>query len=493
MDKKKEAIYTAGPIGTRMLKTAFGMLAGTLAMSGYNIVDTFFVGKLGKIPLAAMGFTFPVVMLIGCIFHGLGTGVMTTSAQALGGNKHSKAAKLVTSGGVLIGLFSIFLAVLGYFTSGPLFELFGARGETLNEVTGYMNIWFFGCATASLSMLGNNILIAVGDPKNAGRLMVLGLLLNALFDPLFIFGWGPIPGGGIRGAALATILSQCVATVTAFLVVSRKHHLITFERIPWKEVRAAWRLMIHYAVPASLGMLMMPLGSSIITWITARFGDAAVAATAASGRLEMLAFVFPMALGMSLISMIGQNYGARLYSRIRICFKFAMWYAFLFLLGMAVIYFFCADWLVGIFAPKDDPAVHDIMVDCLRITAWGFGMIEIHRYAGFFYIGCGRPAVAAWLNALRILGLMLPFSFLALYFQSLTGLFWARFLADVLAGGTGLILAGRMVHRLLPAEDGAPPPAKHEKDSLFKRVFRRRNLPAFATAQTKIDIDSSTQ
>ncbi|MBR3942628.1 MAG: MATE family efflux transporter, partial [Clostridia bacterium] len=68
-----------------MLKTAFGMLAGTLAMSGYNIVDTYFVGKLGKVPLAAMGFTFPVVMLIGCLFHGLGTGVMTTCAQALGG------------------------------------------------------------------------------------------------------------------------------------------------------------------------------------------------------------------------------------------------------------------------------------------------------------------------------------------------------------------------------------------------------------------------
>ena len=489
--EQKKAIYTSGPIGIRMLKTAFGMLAGTLAMSGYNIVDTYFVGKLGKVPLAAMGFTFPVVMLIGCLFHGLGTGVMTTCAQALGGNRQSKAAKLVTSGAVLIFLFSIFLAITGYIGSKPLFHIFGAKGRTLTEVTGYMNIWFFGCATASLSMMGNNILVAIGDAKNAGRMMVLGLLLNAAFVPLLIFGWGPLPAMGIRGAALATIVAQCIATVTAFTLVKKKHGLIQYQWLPWREVRAAWTLTIRYAIPASIGMLMMPIGSTIITWITAKFGDAAVAATAAAGRLEMLAFVFPMALGISLVPMIGQNFGAREYNRIRSCFRFSMSYAFFFLLFMAVIYTCFADWLVGIFAPKDDPAVHGIMVKCLLITVWGFCMIEIHRFSGFFYIGCGRPSVAAWLNGLRIVGLMIPFSFLALYFNSLEGLFYARLAADVIAGSAGFFLSWRMTKRL--PEDGLPPPPKHSGESMFRKVFQLRNLLSFAQAQTKIDSSSDTQ
>ena len=489
--EQKKAIYTSGPIGTRMLKTAFGMLAGTLAMSGYNIVDTYFVGKLGKIPLAAMGFTFPVVMLVGCLFHGLGTGVMTTCAQALGGSRQSKAAKLVTSGALLVLLISIFLGIAGLLFSSPLFSLFGAQGRTLTEVTGYMNIWFFGCATASLSMMGNNILVAIGDAKNAGRMMVVGLVLNALFDPLFIFGWGPIPAMGIRGAALATIIAQCIATVTVFTLVKKKHGLIQFGLLPWREVRAAWALTIHYAVPASIGMLMMPIGSTIITWITARYGDAAVAATAAAGRLEMLAFVFPMALGISLVSMIGQNFGARQYNRIRSCFRFSMGFAFFFLLFMAVIYTCFADWLVGIFSPKDDPMVHEIMVKCILITVWGFCMIEVHRFSGFFYIGCGRPAVAAWLNALRILGLMIPLSFLALYFKSLEGLFYARLASDLIAGSVGFLLSWKMTKRL-PA-DGEPPPPKHTGESVFRKVFQLRNLFSFAQAQAKIDSSSDTQ
>ena len=95
------------PVGKLLLTMSLPLVISMLVQAFYNIVDTYFVGKLGKIPLAAMGFTFPVVMLIGGLFHGLGTGVMTTCAQALGGNRQSKAAKLVTSGAVLIFLFSI--------------------------------------------------------------------------------------------------------------------------------------------------------------------------------------------------------------------------------------------------------------------------------------------------------------------------------------------------------------------------------------------------
>jgi hypothetical protein len=125
----------------------------------------------------------------------------------------------------------------------------------------------------------------------------------------------------------------------------------------------------------------------------------------------------------------------------------------------------------------------------MYITPWGFGMIEIHRYAGFFFTGCGRPSVSAWLNALRILGLMIPLSILALFLHSLAALFAARLVADVLAGGVGFILAKRMVNRL-PA-DGMPPP-QNAKPLKFKGWFPHR-LQALATAQAHIDSASDTQ
>ena len=444
---KTKAVYTRGSIGGTMLKTGVSMLPATLAISGYNIVDTYFIGRLpGATPLAAMGFTFPVVMLIGCVFRGLGVGLMSTSAQALGANKNAKAAKLISSGILLITLFSVGLGLLGMATVGYVFGAFGAEGEALELVRGYMNIWYFGCLTASLAMSGNDVLIASGASKTAGAMMMGGLALNALLDPLFIFGWGFVPGMGIRGAALATILSQCASTVTVLTILYRKFELLEFKPIPWRLLRGAWRTMIRYAVPATLGMLMLPVGAAVITRITASFGDAAVAAVAAAGRLEMIAFIFPMALGMSLMPMVSQNFGARLYQRIRDCHNFSMGFAFAYLMCMSVVYVFFARYLVPVFSA--DAEVQSIMTLCMRIVPWGFAAIEIHRYGGFFYTGCGRPAAAAWLNGLRVIGLLIPFSLAAMYFRSLPGLFLARLAADLLAGATAYLLSRRLTRSL---------------------------------------------
>ncbi|OQA81589.1 MAG: Multidrug resistance protein NorM [Lentisphaerae bacterium ADurb.Bin242] len=451
---KESAVYTRGPIGRTMLRTAFAMLAGTLAMSGYNIVDTYFVGNLGKIPMAAMGFTFPVIMLIGCVFRGLGIGMMTTAAHAVGRGRKKKAAILISNGILLTVLFSILLAVLGMMSSRWIFRMLGASEEVLPQVVAYMDIWYFGCVTASLSMTGNDLLIAVGDSGRASMMMVIGLILNAVLDPVFIFGWGGIPAMGIRGAALATVIAQFVAAFLVLYLLWRQHRLLRFGPFPWRELKSSWNMVIRFAVPSSLGMLMMPVGSAVVTWI--------------AGRLEMVAFVFPMALGISITPMVGQNFGARLYDRIRACRKFAMRFAFLFLLGMALIYFFAAEFLVRQFSP--DPEVRKIMVTCMHIIPWGFGMVEIHRFSGFFYTGCGRPAISAWLNAFRILGLMIPFSFAALAFHSLEGLFYARLASDLCAGTVGFLLARRMVERL--PRNGEPPEIPVADWNIWKKCFR---------------------
>ena len=130
-----------------------------------------------------------------------------------------------------------------------------------------------------------------------------------------------------------------------------------------------------------------------------------------------------------------------------------MRFAFFFLLGMGVIYMIWAPSLVGFFSP--DPEVQHIMVLYMRIIPIGFGMIEIHRYSTFFFTGCAQPSVAAWLNAFRILGLMIPFSLLALWLNSLPMLFAARMLADVLAGALGCWMA-RGLTRSLPSDGRAP-------------------------------------
>lgn len=442
-----QASYTRGSIGGTMLKTAASMIPATLAISGYNIVNTYFVAKLGTLPLAAMGFTFPMVMLIGCVYRGLGVGAMTPLAHALGRKNLVKAAKLTSAGLLLIILLSAVIGATGYFSIDWTFRQFGAGKEVMPMIHDYMAIWYLGSVTGAVSMTCNDLMIATGSTKTASSMMLGGMLLNAVLDPLCIFGLLGFPAMGIKGAAAATIFSQALVSIVLFLLLHYRHHLLNLKIFQWRLLKNSWMVVIRVAIPSIIGILLMPIGNGVITRIVAEFGDEAVAACAAAGRMEVLAFVVPMALGISLMPMVAQNFGARQYERINECRRFSMRFAGFFGLFMAVLYLMGAKYLPPLFS--SDQRVISIMTQYLLIISWGFGMMEIHRYCGFFYTGCNRPAMAAWLNTLRVAGLLIPFSLLALYFHSLTGLFVARLLADVIAGVIGLWLVSKMTRKLL--------------------------------------------
>ena len=447
------ALYTQGSIGRTMLRTGVAMLAGTLAMNGYHLADAWFIGRLpGAAPLASMGFTQPLIMLLGCLLRGFTGGLMITTAHAIGAGDAPRARRLVASGILLNVLLGVLLMAAGIAAGRPVMRLFGASGESLSLALSYMDVWYAGILTASLSMMGNDLLITVGDARMASAGMILGMAVNIPLDALLIFGaripltpW-TVPALGIPGAALATVVSQGIGMIFVLAVLHRRHRMLDFRGLRGPAVLSAWRAIARYAVPSILGMMLMPMGQAVLTRVTAAFGDAAVAATAAIGRLEGFAFVFPMALGISLTPMVSQNFGARRYDRIHQCRRFAMRFALLFLGGMSALYALAAPVLARSFS--SDPDVARLMLLGLRIVPWGFAFIEIHRYTGMFFTGCAHPAAAAWINALRILGLLVPFSLLALAFRWLPGLFLARVAADLLAGALGWYLTHRLTRSL---------------------------------------------
>ena len=486
--------YTQGPIAGTMLRTALVMLPGTLAISGYNLVDAYFVGRLdGDAPMAAIGLTAPLVMICGCLFHGLSAGVMTTTAQAFGGKRRWRAEQLVSTGLLLVTLFSLVLAVLGPLATRGIFRFVGnaatdANGVSAEEIRGisaeakalataYMDIWFWACVTSALGMSGNNLLVTANDSKNASATMVLGLASNAFLDPLFMFRKVVcgIPLGfglGVVGAAWATVTAQMIGTSAVLLILWKKHHLIRFRLIRKAKLATLWKRIISFAIPASLGSLMMPIGMTIMTWITSHFGDVVVGAITAAQRVQAIAFFFPMSLGVSLLPMIGQNYGARLYSRINGCRRFAMRFAFIYLMTMSVLFFLFAPYIAGQFLADDKIEMRAVMAFALRILPWGFAFLEVHRYSGFFFTGCGRPMAAAMLNAMRILGFLVPLSLLVLLYFHLTGnqdaaltlLLVSQMAADVLAGTIALVLARRLTKRF-------PSDGESEQFDRHRRMF----------------------
>ncbi|MBN2081105.1 MATE family efflux transporter [bacterium] len=434
-----------GGVARTLFAMAFPMLAGTFAMNAYNLTDTWFVSRLGTPPLAAMGFTFPVVMLLTCISGGIGSGVTTLVSHAIGRKDRALAARLVTHGVLLAMMVTLVVSVSGYLLIDPVFRALGADAAILPLVASYMRVWYFGALTMSLPMLGNGILISAGDSRSASALMIIGTMLNLLLDSIMIFGYLGCPALGITGAALATVISQSVSMCWLLILLNRKHRFLTRRAGGFSVFVQSVRRITTFAVPAILNMVLMPISATVITKLLAGFGTAAVAATGAAGRIEMFAFMVPMALGMSLTPFVSQNYGAQRLDRV----GRARWVSTFFALGycslIAALFVICAPQMAAVFTR--DPAVTPVLISYIRIISFGYGMMEVHRYSGFFLTGMHRPVAATILNAIRVIGLLIPLSYLGAHLWGVTGVFVGRITTDILVGSLGLFWVARTMAR----------------------------------------------
>lgn len=426
-----------------LFKMAFPMLVGTFAMNTYNLADTYFVSRLGTVPLAAMGFTMPVVMTLTFIAGGIGTGVTTLTSHALGRKDHASASRLVTHGVILVVILSVLLAAVGYFSVDYIFSKLGADETTMPLIKSYMNTWYFGAVFMAFPMMGNGIMISLGESKQASAFMATGALLNCVLDPMFIFGWFGLPAMGILGAALATVIGQAVTSVWLFYLLLKKHKLLKLKEPETEHFFRSCKKIMGFAIPGSISMMLMPLSAAVVTALISRHGIEAVAAASAAGRMEMFAFVIPMALGMSLVPFVSQNYGAGRFDRIHQAKIYSIKFAFYYGLFIAAVFFTSAPYLAQIFT--NDPKVIEIFVLYVRTISFGYGMMEIHRYSGFFLTGIHKPVLATALNIIRILVILIPLSILGSSLFGIKGIFSARLITDISAGIIGMILIAKIL------------------------------------------------
>lgn len=447
------AILLRNSVRRTLFQMAFPMLAGTFAMHSYNLADTWFVARLGTLPLAAMGYVFPVAMLLRFIAGGIGTGVTTLTSHALGRADRRAASRFLTHGVILLVLVSSAIAIAGFLTVDPLFRMLGADDRVLPLIRDYMLPWYAGAVFMALPMLGNGILISLGESRTASLMMVGGSLLNCALDPVMIFGWMGFPALGIWGASLATVIAQVVVTLMVLRLLAARHRLLRLRRPELSLFTRSCRRITGFAVPGSISMMLMPFSAAVIVVLVSRWGNAAVAAVSAAARVETFAFVIPMALGISMVPFVSQNFGAGRIDRIRQAKAYAAGFAFVYGLGVALVIFLAAPLLAAVFTR--DPEVSAVFSLYVRIASFGYGLMEIHRYCGFILTGMHRPVYATVLNLIRVAVFLLPLASIGSLCFGLAGIFAGRLLADIAAGGVGLF----WVTRILRGEfrPGGPP------------------------------------
>lgn len=305
-----------GDIKQTLKSMTVPVIYGMILLMTFGLVDTFFVSLLGTEQLAAISFTFPVTFTVISLNIGLGIGTSATIAKLMGAGDKTTAHGAGTGALVLSFIMASVLALFGLFTIEPIFTLLGASEAEMPYIKDYMLLWYGAGIFLALPMVGNAVLRANGDTKTPSMIMALGGAINALLDPLFIFGFGPVPAMGIQGAALATLIAWAVGSAQIiYLLVKRD--LIIPRMLTIKELREYSRNILKIGVPAAGANMLTPIANGVMTAIVAGFGSAAVASWGVGGRIESIASIAILALSMTLPPFISQNYGASRIQRVK--------------------------------------------------------------------------------------------------------------------------------------------------------------------------------
>jgi putative MATE family efflux protein len=433
---KKTACLTEGPVWRTILGMTGPMTVGMVGMVAFNLIDTFFIGKLGTEPLAAMGYSLSVVMFQGAISMGLGVGASALISRAIGRGDHPLVQRLTVDALVLSVVLVLLLVSIGIVTIDPVFSFLGARGNTLVLVRQYMFIWYIGVPFVVIPMVGNNAIRATGNTVIPSTIMVVAIIVNTILDPLLIFGIGPFPRLELRGAAIATVCARAVTMVTSLLFLRYRFDMLTSRLPSGKALIESWKRILHIAGPAGFTQLLIPVSLFAVTMFIARYGEHAVAGFGIGSRVEMFVLSPLMALGAVMIPYVGQNAGADRIDRILkgIRFGFAgslVWGGFVFLVMISL-----GRQIASRFSQT--PEVISVAHNYLVIVSLSYGFQGTVVLAASLFNGQRKPFRAMGIISLRAMVLYVPLAWIGSRVFGLSGIFFAAAAASILGGLAGV-------------------------------------------------------
>ena len=423
---------TEGAIAPTLLKLTLPMVGGIAAIVAFNLADTYFVGQLGTDRLAAMSFTFPVVMTLGNLALGLGIGASSIISRAIGEGDRSRVQRFTTNS-LTLGVVAVaILSSIGLLTIEPLFTALGAESDVMPYIQEYMSIWYFGMVFLVVPMVGNSAIRAAGDTFVPSLIMVFSSGLNILLDPLLIFGLWGFPEWGLAGAAWATVISRATTLVASLLVLKFREKMLSNKIPNLVETFHCWRDILTIGLPAAGSNMITPISIGIITSFLAVYGSATVAGFGVASRVESLAMIVLMALAASISPFVGQNWGAKKCQRV----LRALQQSYLFCIGWgivaAILLALLATQIVSLF--NNNPEVVAIARTYLLLVPISYGTAGMIQISNSTFNAMGKPLPAVILTVLRMLVLYIPLAYVGSLWLGAWGVFLAATVSNILVG-----------------------------------------------------------
>lgn len=408
------------------------MMIGIFAILLFTLVDTFFIGLLGDAPLVATGFILPVTFMVMSLAMGMGVGISAVLGRLLGAGDRHLAARFTTDSLILSVILVALISTLGFFTIDPLFTLMGASPEVLGFIRGYMSIWFLGVTFLVIPMVGNAAIRSTGDIKSPTIVMLVAGIVNGIFDPLLIFGLGPFPEMGVEGAALATVISWVITFIVAIKVLYQREKLLLINKPKLAELIKNWRKILSISIPASIAQMLNPLANMVVVAILATTTPLAVAAFSVGSRFEGLLLVPLMAFSALLPTIMGQNFGAKLFDRAKQSLLVSVHLNLLVQISLFIIVLISAPWLVMPFSKN--PEVQKLATFYLQVVTLSYGFMGISMILSQALNVLHRPIQSLAFNAARLFLLLIPASFFGALVFNAKGVFIAISFINVITG-----------------------------------------------------------
>ncbi|WP_228851241.1 MATE family efflux transporter [Aegicerativicinus sediminis] len=437
--KGKQEDFTSGSLRKAIYMLSIPMILEMLMESVFAVVDILYVSRVSINAVATIGLTESVITLVYAVAIGLSMAATAVVARRIG-EKDNSGANTAAVQVIILGIFvSLIVSIIGILFPKDILRLMGGETDLIEEGFGYTKVLFGGNITIMLLFIINAVFRGAGNASIAMRALILSNGLNIILDPIFIFGFGPIPSFGVEGAAIATTIGRGTAVCFQLAILFRgsgklkinlRDFVLKFQ-VMWKLIKVSLGGIGQFLIGTSSWVFLMRIMSE--------FGSEVLAGYTIAIRVLMFTLMPAWGLSNAAATLVGQNLGAEQPTRA----ERAVWktgkYNTLFLGLVSLIYFIWSPTIISLFNDQEEVVHYGTL--CLRILAagylfYGFGMVVIQAFNG-----AGDTKTPTYINFFCFWLFQLPLAYLAAISLDFgpVGVFWAINLAEVLIAICGYI------------------------------------------------------
>lgn len=439
--QKSQNKITEGSILKSILVLALPIVFANLFQTAYQLVDTFWVGRLGGEAIAAVSLSFPIIFLIISLGMGVTIAGSILVAQYKGKKQYKNVDYVAAQTFLMVFFVSIFLTIVGYFISGPLVRMMGVEPAVFSDAVSYMKISFLGLIFLFLFFSFQSLMRGVGDVKMPLYIVAGTVLLNLFLDPLFIFGYGPIPALGVSGAAMATVFTEGLAALAGLLILFSGKYDVRLKKKYLSIDFVLIKRLFKLGLPVMVEQSTRALGMLVMSFLVASFGTVVIASYGIGSRILGFAIIPALGLAMANSALVGQNMGAGKIERAEKASKISALMGFGALTAFGLVVFVLAEQIAGFFVPND-PVIIQTSASFLRIMSLFFGFISVQQILSGTFRAAGDTLISMVLVVVSFWILRFPLAYLLSHNTSLSysGLWWSFPISDIIASAAVILL-----------------------------------------------------